>query len=99
MWMDATGIATSDPYSGIKFDNGSLAYEAASEGVGVAIAQRALVLDDVERGRLAIPFDNAVPSGESYWFVWPETRRSGKLAVFRDWLQAVAAESNTVAAD
>jgi LysR family transcriptional regulator, glycine cleavage system transcriptional activator len=99
MWMDITGIATADPYAGIKFDNGSLAYEAASEGVGVAIAQKALVLDDVRRGRLAFPFDKAVSSGESYWFVWPETRHSGKLAAFRDWLQAVAAEPGVIFAD
>jgi len=98
LWMDSAGVTGADPYAGMKFDNGSLAYEAASEGVGVAIAQKALVLDEVKRGRLAIPFDNAIPSGESYWFVWPETRRSGKLTLFRDWLEATAAQSRSLRA-
>ena len=92
MWMSSTDVTCADPFSGIKFDNGSLAYEAAAEGVGVAIAQKALVLDDVRRGRLAFPFEHAVSSGESYWFVWPVTRRSSKLAVFRDWLQSAATQ-------
>ncbi len=89
-WMKAAGVVGADPYAGIKFDNGSLAYEAAIEGVGVAIAQKILVLDDVRRGRLVLPFEQAVSSGESYWFVWPEARRSSKLAAFRDWLHATA---------
>lgn len=92
-WMNAAELVGVDPYSGIKFDNGSLAYEAAIEGVGVAIAQKILILDDLRRGRLVLPFEQAVSSGESYWFVWPETRRSSKLAAFRDWLHATAQAS------
>lgn len=86
IWLNTMGVEGIDPKSGIFFDNGSLAYEAAHEGIGVAIAQRVLVLDDLRAGRLAAPFPTAVPSGESYWFVSPQANRSRKLLVFRNWL-------------
>jgi LysR family glycine cleavage system transcriptional activator len=92
LWLGSLGIEGVDPQSGIKFDNGSLAYEAALEGVGVAIAQKILVMDDLRSGRLAAPFDHSVSSGESYWFVSPKSRRSSKLISFRDWLMTVCAD-------
>lgn len=92
-WLGAANLMDIDPYSGITFDNGSIAYEASTGGLGVSIAQKVLVMDDVDRGRLAIPFDLPVSSGESYWFVWPKTRGSSKLSVFRDWLKNDAASA------
>jgi len=87
LWLTASKTRDVDPFSGIKFDNGSMAYQASAEGLGVSIAQKVLIMDDVLCGRLAIPFDLSVSSGESYWFVWPETRGSSKISVFRNWLQ------------
>lgn len=94
LWLDSLGIEGIDPQAGIKFDNGSLAYEAAVESVGVAIAQKILVIDDLRSGRLAAPFAHAVPSGESYWFVSPQNRRSSKLIAFRDWLTAASGDAH-----
>ena len=76
--------------AGIRFDNGRVAYRAVIEGVGVAIAQRVLVLDDLRAGKLAAPFDHLVRSGESCYFVTPPNRLSPKVRAFRDWLRGIA---------
>lgn len=86
-WLRHAKVNTIDPSSGFTFDNGSLAYEAASNGLGVSIAQKVLVLDDVRAGRLALPFEQSLSIEESYWLVWPLGRSSRKLNTFRDWLK------------
>lgn len=95
IWLRAAGISDIDPHAGFTFDNGSLAYEAASKGLGISIAQKVLILDDVKAGRLTMPFDLSVPSGESYWFVWPRIRASHKLNMFCNWLQEEVALTAT----
>lgn len=93
IWLNAAGATAVNAYSGMKFDNGSIAYNAAIEGIGVAIAQRVLVLDDLRSGKLIAPFPAIVPSGESYYFVTPRGRTSPKVKAFRDWLVGVAQSS------
>lgn len=85
-WLDVADVPGVDPHSGISFDNGSLAYQAAIEGVGVAIAQRVLVEEDLRSGRLVAPIDLAVSSGESYFLVVPDRRLSPKVKAFSAWL-------------
>lgn len=71
-----------------------LAYQAAIEGHGVAIAQEALVLPELANGTLIAPFSFRLDRGEhTYYFAWPETRRaSPALETFRDWLVTLVAE-------
>lgn len=90
IWLSSCGERDVTADGGIRFDNGSLAYQAAIEGVGVAIAQRVLVLDDLRSGKLAAPFEHLVRSGESYYFVTPPNRLSPKVRAFRDWLRTIA---------
>jgi LysR family glycine cleavage system transcriptional activator len=89
-WLDGAGAPGVDPRGGIWFDNGGLAYQAAIEGVGVAMAQRVLVEEDLRRGRLVTPFSRSVETGEGYYFVAPPDRRPPKLLAFRAWLAEVA---------
>src|SRR3546814_15861209 len=67
-----------------------LTYEAALEGYGIAIAQKAMVQKELDEGRLVAPFDLTVDLGdESYYFVLPtitEKRSSPALQQFRSWI-------------
>ena len=72
--------------TGITFDNGSLTYQAAIDGAGVAMAQRVLVADDLAKGNLVALSEVAVPSGDNYYFVAPRRHLPAKAAAFRDWL-------------
>ena len=57
------------------FDTLELGIVAAARGYGVSIGDLAMVAEDVLLGRLALPWPTAVSSGESYYLVWPKSRR------------------------
>jgi LysR family glycine cleavage system transcriptional activator len=94
-WLEAAGITDIDATRGPHFSDASLAMEAAIEGLGVSLALKPLALPDVEAGRLAIPFDLAVPTGFSYYLVTPEAYASHRAATeFRAWVLEEAAAVN-----
>lgn len=86
IWLQGVGVSAVDAYKGTTFNNSSIAYEGAYRGLGVAMSQKILVEEDVRAGRLAFPFAPTIASGESYWFVWPNSNQSVKLRCFRQWL-------------
>ena len=85
-WLEAVSAPTDRARTGITFDNGSLAYQAAIDGAGVAMAQHVLVADDLARGALVALSEVRIPSGDNYYFVAPRRRMPAKAVAFRDWL-------------
>jgi LysR family transcriptional regulator, glycine cleavage system transcriptional activator len=64
-----------------------VAFQAASDGLGIAIGRLPLIDDDIAAGRLAVAVDHVVPVMSAYWLVKPpgnETRR--EIVAFRNWL-------------
>ncbi len=51
-WLKAALVTSVDPYAGQKYESSVLAYQAAIEGHGVAMAQKVLVEGDLAAGRL-----------------------------------------------
>ena len=91
-WLDAVGVRDIDAGRGPHFSDASLAFEAALEGMGVALAMRPLVRTEIEAGRLVVPFDIAAPASYSYYLVTPEGSASAPtVADFRKWLLEEAA--------
>ncbi len=84
-WLDAAGL-DADTAGGLEFDLLDLAIEAACDGLGVAVADRAMVAGELAAGRLIQPFPTVVPGHESYWFVTRGTP-SPAAALLRDWMQ------------
>jgi LysR family glycine cleavage system transcriptional activator len=76
-----------DVAGGIVFENSGLCYQAALEGLGVALAQEVLVQDELAAGTLVRVFDTLLDEGESYYFVAPRSSRSHVLAPFEEWLR------------
>jgi len=71
----------------------SMLIDAAIDGQGVALARTALVASDLINRRLVRPVDVSLRMSSSYWVVCPKaTSRTPKIATFRDWLLAEAAE-------
>ena len=62
-WLAAAGVPHIDGNSGLKFENAALAYQAAIDELGVMIAQRALVEDDLRTGRLVTPIAAPLRTG------------------------------------
>ncbi|MBT2303179.1 transcriptional regulator GcvA [Variovorax paradoxus] len=91
LWLQACGAKRVNGYRGMKYETSLLAYQAAAEGHGVAIAQKAFVERELAAGVLITPFDFVLDrKAHTYYFVWPEDRAESKaLAAFRRWLSEV----------
>ncbi len=93
-WLAATGAPQVDGNSGLKFENAALAYQAAIDELGVMIAQRALVEDDLRSKRLVVPIPLPVRTPGAYYLTYAPLRpRSARLAAFENW---IVAESQAV---
>jgi LysR family glycine cleavage system transcriptional activator len=91
-WLAAVGVRDIDASRGPHFSDASLAFEAALEGMGVALAMRPLVRTEIEAGRLVVPFDIAAPASYSYYLVTPEGSAAPPTVTdFRKWLLEEAA--------
>ena len=87
MWIEAAQISGIDGNNGVKFENSSLAYQAAIDKLGVALAQIALIADDLKSGRLIRPFDLTVATDAAYYLIYPSRSRSkAKVQAFEAWL-------------
>ncbi|ABX34527.1 MULTISPECIES: LysR substrate-binding domain-containing protein [Delftia] len=72
----------------MRFSSSVLTWQAAADGLGIAIGQTALLVDDINGGRLVAPFGLPVRTGASYYLVTPRLQRqSRKVQLFSDWLK------------
>lgn len=90
-WLALAGAPEVDWRRGQQFSNIYLAIEAAIAGRGVALAERALVLDELASGRLVKPFAIELLSPHSQWILTlPEKADRPDVRRFRTWLIAQA---------
>lgn len=92
-WLQAMGLAEQVQLKGGQvFDTLELGMVAAARGYGVSIGDLVMVAEDVAQGRLGLPWPCAVPSGCSYYLVWPKARRGQeRFRRLRDFLLAEVA--------
>lgn len=91
-WFRAMRVAHEDTREGIRFGSVSLAYQFAREGYGIAIAQHALVVEDLESGALVAPFPERVRIPDAFYLIHSDTTADKHYAVeFRAWLAEEAA--------
>jgi LysR family glycine cleavage system transcriptional activator len=86
-WLAAANVATIDGNSGLKFENSALAYQAATDELGIVMAQRAFVEDDLRTGRLVAPLPLRVRTGNGYYLAYPRTSQEAPLIkAFEEWI-------------
>jgi LysR family transcriptional regulator, glycine cleavage system transcriptional activator len=69
--------------------------DAAVDGQGIALARTTLAAWDLIKGRLVRPVDVSLKLPNTYWIVCPKATASvPKIAGFRDWLLAEAADDS-----
>ncbi|ELW9529583.1 transcriptional regulator GcvA [Burkholderia cenocepacia] len=82
-----------DPHKGLRFNQTSLAIDAAVAGQGIALATEPLVERDIAAGRLCKPFDFAFPLSMGFYLVYPAERRDDDaIAVMRAWMIQAASD-------
>lgn len=91
-WLTALHVRGIDSAKGLFFDSHELAIEAAAAGLGVALTSRIIIQDDLDDGRLVMPFGDLTDENLSHWLVYPKgSRKKPKVAAFAAWLMEEAA--------
>lgn len=91
-WFTVAGLNTIDPNRGLKFNEESLAIQAAIAGQGVALCSSIHVADDVALGFLVQPLDVSL-DGFNYTALYLENHPKEALILkFVDWLVEVAGD-------
>jgi LysR family glycine cleavage system transcriptional activator len=91
VWLTAAGVKGVDASRGVSFDFALAAYQAAMDGLGVALGRNPLVEPDLKAGRLVVPFEFKRSSEFAYYLVYPpEAIRRRKIKAFRDWIVSLA---------
>uniref|UniRef100_UPI001E143E01 LysR substrate-binding domain-containing protein n=1 Tax=Vibrio cholerae TaxID=666 RepID=UPI001E143E01 len=81
------GYYGADVRRGHTFNRNHLTIEAAIAGMGVAIARRTLLNDELERGTLIVPFGLAVPNHKRYVLLYaPGALNHPGVRAVHDWL-------------
>ncbi|UCV01572.1 LysR substrate-binding domain-containing protein [Acidovorax radicis] len=73
------------------FSSSILTWQAAVDGLGVAIGQQHMLEADFQAGRLVRPFARPLHTGQGQYIVTPSLQRhSDKIAAFKGWLMREA---------
>jgi LysR family transcriptional regulator, glycine cleavage system transcriptional activator len=99
MWLEHAGVSGVDAKRGPSFWPSYLVINAAIDGLGVALAKKNWVEQDLAQGRLVRPFDVSLPVEFSYYLVYPERRAEDPLiAIFVHWVRSEVARENAARA-
>lgn len=87
-WLTHAGLtAEAEGADEMTFSTSVLTWQAAVDGLGLAIGQNALLRKEFEAGDLVRPFEHPFRTGKGYYLVRPRLQReSRKVMVFKDWL-------------
>jgi len=85
-WFHCAQVSVGETLRGTIFDEFLLVLRAASSGHGICLAPRAVIQDDLDRGRLVALFDDTVRlEGPPYHCLY-RTDDDARLTTFIDWL-------------
>lgn len=89
-WFAHVG-AKEAPSDGSIFDNSSLTYQAAKEGIGIAMGQVHLLENELANGDLVIPIDRKLQRAYGYHLLYPQrVRQDSRVIAFHNWIVAEA---------
>jgi LysR family glycine cleavage system transcriptional activator len=87
VWLKAAGVSDIPMKRGLHFNQVSMALQSAIDGQGIVLSLDALAVDDIEAGRLVVPFSFRLPLGSSYYVIsLQESAEIPRIKAFREWL-------------
>lgn len=90
-WLIRAGVDDTDCMKGQRYELFSMLVEAARAGLGIALAPRFFVLNELARGELVVPCDLSLQNDKGYYLVYPERKQcSPSLMIFEKWLLNMA---------
>lgn len=92
-WLEVAQVKAPKALHGVVLNRASMVIDAAINGQGIGLARSTLASWDLINRRLLAPFPVSLPLTTAYWIVAPQaTVDLPKIATFRAWLLAEAAE-------
>jgi len=92
LWLSAAGVNGTAIPQEIVLENSTFTWQAAVEGLGVAIAQAAFIADGLKAGQVVAPIQLPLETAQAYHFVYPQERAAQrKIRLFRSWILKQAA--------
>ncbi|WP_158744458.1 LysR substrate-binding domain-containing protein [Acidisphaera sp. L21] len=86
-WLALAGLPPFESFTSQCFESSALVGEAASEGLGVALGERHLIMDDLRKGRLVTPLPLSQRQPEGFYLIYRRQAQIGaQLQEFRDWI-------------
>lgn len=87
------GVQQINVNKGPIFSHSSMVLQAAIHGQGVGLTNNMMAENDLESGRLICPFNDVLVSKNAFYLVCHDSQAElGKIAAFRQWILAKAAE-------
>lgn len=92
-WFRSVGFDGDSIHWGPKFEHFFMLTRAAQEGIGVALAPRFLIEEELARGVLVVPLPFRVAGPGAYYLVTPKAKQDmARVKLFRAWVLAEAAK-------
>jgi len=79
-WLSQLDADPADFESSFRFSSTALLLAAIRNGLGVGMACRNLIADDLRSGKLIAPFDHELATGDCYYIVKMPRMRDKQLA-------------------
>ncbi|TPM30110.1 transcriptional regulator GcvA [Mesorhizobium sp. B2-3-4] len=98
MWMAAAGVDDFDDSRTVVFGTSTDAVQAALDGNAVALADFAMVANDLSEGRLVRPFELSIRVAPefAYFLVYPQAMTDDpRIVAFREWILEEVARTRT----
>ncbi len=87
IWFAAAGVAPRPLRTGLSFGNSVLAYQAAVDGAGIAMAHAQMIGDDIASGRLCVVHPLTAPGGQHYYLTTRQADAGrAEMIAFRNWV-------------
>jgi LysR family glycine cleavage system transcriptional activator len=86
-WFEAAGCKGVVLDRLLIFENSSLTYQGAIDGLGIALAQMVFITEELNSGRLVIASDHFVETPSSYYLTYPRERaRLARIHALHTWI-------------
>lgn len=94
-WTALIGVTRSRVAGEVAFSQSGAAIDAAINGRGFVLAQLSMAREDIEAGRLVVPFDLRLKLDTAYVLAWdPAALETPYGLNFKRWLQSIARRQN-----
>ncbi|SHH64895.1 transcriptional regulator GcvA [Pollutimonas bauzanensis] len=98
MWLKHVGATDIDATRGPSFWPSHLVINAALDGLGVALAKKNWVTNELAQGKLIRPFEASIPVEFGYFIAYPEERGDDpRISTFVNWVRSEVAHDEASA--